>query len=86
VKPFIVHSWLEYEGEHEAWNSGGRYAAQSDPNDFELQVDAIEHCAPSFEEWAYRFWIENAIAEAVESHGESALSGEQRRYLAHYRQ
>ncbi|HLE27463.1 MAG TPA: hypothetical protein VI793_05060 [Anaerolineales bacterium] len=39
-------------------------------------------CAPSFEAFIFRFWLENHIWFALE---EGALIGEQRRYLSHYR-
>jgi hypothetical protein len=43
-------------------------------------------CAESFNEFLYRFWIENEIWFAVSGHEEGrALTDEQRRYAEHYR-
>lgn len=39
-------------------------------------------CAPSFEAFLYRFWLENTIWFSL--NGEGALTEAQRRYLAHY--
>jgi hypothetical protein len=42
-------------------------------------------CAPSFEAFVYRWWLENAIwFKLNSSDGESKLTDEERRYLAHY--
>src|SRR5262249_38749132 len=42
-------------------------------------------CAPSFEAFAYRFWLENSIwFKLNEGGGEAKLTDEERRYLDHY--
>lgn len=43
----------------------------------------IDHCAPSFEEFIYRFWLENSIWFASEEG--RALTEEQEQYVQHYR-
>ncbi|WP_329336979.1 hypothetical protein OG252_16875 [Streptomyces sp. NBC_01352] len=83
--PFVVHSHLEYEAEYEAHASQGEFNGDSDIEDLEEQMEALQYCAPSFEEWAYRFWIENRIVEALDHDGEPALDEDQRAYLSHYR-
>ncbi|MER6678524.1 hypothetical protein [Streptomyces sp. NPDC000983] len=82
---FIVHSHLEYEYEYEAHRSGGEFNGNSDIDDFDEQLEALQYCAPTFEEWAYRFWIENRIHEGVESGDDPSLSKAQQAYLNHYR-
>jgi hypothetical protein len=41
-------------------------------------------CGPSFEEFLYRFWLENEIWFAADS-GPDQMTDEQRRYVEHYR-
>ncbi|SCG03230.1 hypothetical protein GA0115259_1082111 [Streptomyces sp. MnatMP-M17] len=81
----MVHSHLEYEYEYEAHDSGGEFNGNSDINDLDEQMEALQYCAPTFEEWAYRFWIENRISEVVESEDKPSLDEEQHAYLNHYR-
>ena len=48
-----------------------------------ISVPVIARCAPTFEEFAYRFWVENRLWFAVHGDGppsEPALA----EYLAHY--
>lgn len=82
---FVVHSHLEYEYEYEAHDSGGEFNGNSDIDDLDEQMEALQYCAPTFEEWAYRFWIENRISEAVESEDKPSLDEDQHAYLNHYR-
>lgn len=81
---FVVHSHLEYEYEYEAHHSGGDFNGNSDIEDLDEQMEALQYCAPTFEEWAYRFWIENRISETLDGNGESSLDEEQRAYVNHY--
>lgn len=70
---FVVHSHLdyEYEGDH--------------LGDTEEQRTAMLWCAPPFEEFAHRFWIENRLWRAVHGGGDpSDLDPLLRGYLAHY--
>lgn len=65
---FVVHSYYSLED----LPAGEKAAAK------------IFRCAPSFEHFAYRFWIENMIwGELNEGHG-AALAPELAAYLAHY--
>jgi hypothetical protein len=47
--------------------------------------DRIWFCAPSFESFVYRFWIENEIWYAISESGGPA-NDEQRQYLEHYQE
>jgi hypothetical protein len=81
---FVVHSYdlarhLDYLDPAEGW----------DPDDEapELSLEALTGeifwCAPSFEEFAYRFWIENRLWHALHD-DDNDLDVAQRRYLDHY--
>ncbi|MFB7999801.1 hypothetical protein ACFC4G_44330 [Streptomyces sp. NPDC056002] len=52
-----LHSHLDYE--YEARRDGGK--TETNLDDLEEQRAAIPWCAPSFEEFANRFWIENRL-------------------------
>ncbi|GAA2274490.1 MULTISPECIES: hypothetical protein [Kitasatospora] len=45
---------------------------------------AIARCASSFEEFAYRFWVENRLWCALHGYGEESMDDELSGYLAHY--
>ncbi|MFF8908746.1 hypothetical protein [Streptomyces olivaceoviridis] len=60
---FVVHSSLDYEYEYEARRDGEE--TETDLDDPEEQRAAILWCAPSFEEFAHRFWIENRLWHAL---------------------
>jgi hypothetical protein len=78
---FVVHSPVEYEFAYEARRGG----EESDPDDPEEWRSAIFWCAPSFEEFAVRFWIENRLWRALHDMGPSALEPQMRdSYLRHY--
>lgn len=52
----------------------------SDPETWEPSpIDHVYHCAPSFEAFVYRFWIENEIG--FRTHEKEALTPEQLEYL-----
>ncbi|WP_329380566.1 hypothetical protein OG625_15185 [Streptomyces sp. NBC_01351] len=70
---FVVHSGVDYE-----------YEAQRDGEETDLDDGAILWCAPSFEEFARRFWIENRLWRAVNDGGRSRLEPQLRDYLRHY--
>ncbi|WP_333776168.1 hypothetical protein [Streptomyces sp. IBSBF 3136] len=77
---FVVHSYLDYE-----------YEARRDEEETETNLDdpeeqraAILWCAPSFEEFAYRFWIENRLWHALNGSDLSGLEPQVRDYLRHY--
>lgn len=46
-------------------------------------LNSAAYCAPSFEAFLYRYWLENTIWFAV-NEGERSLSDEQKKYLSHY--
>lgn len=53
-------------------------------DDTEEQAAAIFWCAPSFEEFAHRFWIENRLWHAVNGGDPSRLEPQLCDYLLHY--
>jgi hypothetical protein len=79
---FVVHSHLDYEYEYEAQRNGEE--TESDLDDEEEQTAAILWCAPTFEEFAHRFWIENRLWHAVNGGDMSHLEPQLRNYLHHY--
>lgn len=80
---FVVHSSVDYEYEYRARADGAETG--TDLDDPEEQRAAIFRCAPSFEEFACRFWIENRLWYALSDGGpselEDALVSD---YLRHY--
>ncbi|MEV7388329.1 hypothetical protein [Streptomyces sp. NPDC091215] len=79
---FVVHSSLDYEYEYEARRDGEE--TETDLDDPEEQRAAILWCAPSFEEFAHRFWIENRLWHALDGNDLSGLEPQLRDYLRHY--
>jgi hypothetical protein len=79
---FVVHSHLDYEYEYKARLGGEQ--THTDLDDAQEQAAAIMWCAPSFEEFAYRFWIENRLWRAVRGGDLSRLEPRLRDYLRHY--
>ncbi|MFE5561484.1 hypothetical protein [Streptomyces sp. NPDC056544] len=79
---FVVHSHLDYEHEFEARRAAEETAGDLD--DAGTQTAAILWCAPSFEEFAHRFWIENRLRHAVNGGDPSRLEPQLRSYLHHY--
>ncbi|MER7927214.1 hypothetical protein ABTY96_29330 [Streptomyces sp. NPDC096057] len=79
---FVVHSYLDYEYEYEAQRDGEE--TETDLDDPEEQRAAIFWCAPSFEAFASRFWIENRLWRAVHSNDLTGLEPQMRDYLRHY--
>ncbi|MFG3200230.1 hypothetical protein ACGFYT_29385 [Streptomyces sp. NPDC048208] len=71
--------------EYEAHASGGEFNGNSDIDGPDEQMEALQYCAATFEEWAYRFWIENRISEAVESEDKPSLDEDRHAYQNHYR-
>lgn len=78
----VVHSCLDYEYEYAARRDGEETETALD--DSEEQRAAILWCAPSFEEFAYRFWMENRLWYAVNGNDLSGLAPQMRDYLRHY--
>ena len=79
---FVVHSYLDYEYEYEARRNGEQ--TQTDLDDAQEQSAGIMWCAPSFEEFAYRFWIENRLWRGVRGGDLSQLEPQLRDYLRYY--
>ncbi|MGW1269072.1 hypothetical protein [Streptomyces sp. NPDC002491] len=79
---FVVHSYLDYEYEYEARRDGEE--RDTDLDDPEEQRAAILWCAPSFEEFAHRFWIENRLWHALNGDDLSGLEPQVHDYLRHY--
>lgn len=52
----------------------------------ESAIASIRVCADSFEEFAYRFWLEDEIAFKLEGLEAAPLTDAERAYLAHYTQ
>ena len=79
---FVVHSHLDYEFEYEARRAGEE--TETDLDDADEQRAAILWCAPSFEEFAYRFWIENRLWHAINGGDLSGVAPRLLDYLRHY--
>jgi hypothetical protein len=77
---FVVLSNRDYE--YEARRDGEE--TESDLDDVEEQRAMIFWCAPSFEEFAHRFWLENRLWHALHGPNPSALEPPLRDYLNHY--
>ncbi|MFD8321870.1 hypothetical protein [Kitasatospora purpeofusca] len=81
---FVVNSSLDYEFEYEARDSDD-YEPESDLDDPVAQEAEILWCAPFFEHFAYRFWLENRLWRAVNERSDELLDAELKEYLDHYR-
>ncbi|GAA1953179.1 hypothetical protein [Kitasatospora viridis] len=83
---FVVNSHLDYEAEYEARDEDG-WEPRSDLDDPVAQRAAILWCAPTFEQFAYRFWVENRLWYLTDDGPEQELhlDAELRAYLDHYR-
>lgn len=79
---FVVHSHLDYEYEYEARRDGE--ATETDLDDAEEQRAAILWCAPSFEGFAHRFWIETRLWRAISDGELPPAEAQLRNYLDHY--
>ncbi|MEV7149255.1 hypothetical protein AB0O05_22485 [Streptomyces sp. NPDC093084] len=79
---FVVHSHLDYEYENEARRDEDE--TETNRGDPEEQRAAILWCAPSFEEFAYRFLIENRLWHALNGDAPPRLEPQLRDYLRHY--
>lgn len=82
AEPFVACSHLDYEHEYKARRD--RQRTETDLDDAQEQRAAIRWCAPSFEEFAYRFWVENRLWPAIHRGDLSQLEPELRDYLRHY--
>ncbi|MFE4520067.1 hypothetical protein ACFRMQ_38585 [Kitasatospora sp. NPDC056783] len=80
---FVVNSHLDYEHEYEVQGSD-EFRSESDLGDLSAQQAAILWCAPSFEYFAYRFWIENRLWNVANGEGDTPLDSGMQHYLEHY--
>ncbi|MEW2417974.1 hypothetical protein AB0953_30315 [Streptomyces sp. NPDC046866] len=61
------------------------HEADADAIPLEIRQQSIVWCAPSFEEFAHRFWIENCLWHEINGGGDaSRLEPQLRSYLDHY--
>lgn len=79
---FVVYSPVDYAYVYEARRDGE--GTGTDLGDVQQHRAAIRWCAPSFEEFAHRFWIENRLWHAVNADGPSLLEPQLQDYLHHY--
>ncbi|MET7357093.1 hypothetical protein ABZS76_01470 [Streptomyces sp. NPDC005562] len=83
---FVVYSPLDYEYEddyeYEARRDGTK--TETDLDDAGEQRTAIRWCAPSFEEFAHRYWVENRLWSVLEAGDLSGIEPQLRDYLRHY--
>ncbi|MEU6238575.1 hypothetical protein [Kitasatospora sp. NPDC047058] len=80
---FVVSSHLDYEFEYTARDSD-EFRPESDLADHDAQRAAILWCAPSFESFAYRFWLENRLWHVVNGGDDASPDPAMLRYLDHY--
>lgn len=83
----LWYLYLTPEGEHCVLVTPLSLDELTGPEYEEQQAQIAQHifvCAPTFESFIYRFWIENTLWDSLEV--PEALSADQRRYLAHYAQ
>ncbi|MFE9092826.1 hypothetical protein [Streptomyces sp. NPDC007264] len=81
---FVVFSGVDYE-EYAARKADGEEKSGDEASRHrEAHRRAIGWCAPTFEEFAYRFWVENRIWYTVQGADLSGLEPELRDYLSHY--
>ncbi|MFD9158205.1 hypothetical protein [Streptomyces goshikiensis] len=80
---FVVWSPVDFAYEYERGGEGGEGGEGAASGAAELRAE-IRWCAPSFEEFAYRFWAENRIWHAVHGSGPAELDRPLRDYLGHY--
>ncbi|MFF2629850.1 hypothetical protein ACFVUN_29305 [Kitasatospora griseola] len=76
---FVVHSWRDFEFELEGDD-------EAEPEEEGTEGDGIRWCAPSFEEFAHRYWVEGRIALAGyqdEPLEDPQLSAYAEHYLTH---
>ncbi|MEU3492968.1 hypothetical protein [Kitasatospora cineracea] len=74
---FVVHSWLDYEGQFELVAEG------EEPDEDLADPAAIRWCAASFEEFAHRYWVESRIFLDF-ANGDGPTDPRLLAYLAHY--
>lgn len=77
----LWYLYLRPSGESFVVNSHLDFAREVDDL---VMEEAIVWCAPDFEQFAYRFWVENRLREAVNDDDEASLDRELRAYLDHY--
>ncbi len=78
---FVVHSQFDFEYGREGYDQEDE---EYDEDDY-LPSDEIFWCAPTFEQFAYRFRTENLLWRAVHKFGRAETTPELSAYLDHYR-
>jgi hypothetical protein len=74
---FVVSSFRDYEDEDDE--------PRSDLDDIEAHTATIFWAAPSFEQFAYRYWLENRLWQVVHHDGSDLEDAEMQAYLDHYK-
>ncbi|MFD8914474.1 hypothetical protein [Streptomyces sp. NPDC059575] len=64
--------------------SGKAFVVYSVLYDLDDQQPTILWCAPSFEEFAHRFWMENRLWSALDKDELDGVEPELREHLSHY--
>ncbi|MFE9094112.1 hypothetical protein [Streptomyces sp. NPDC007264] len=80
---FVVFSGVDYE-EYAARKEEGEKESGDEVSHREAHRRGIGWCAPTFEEFAYRFWVENRLWYATDDDDTSGLEPELWDYLRHY--
>ncbi len=88
---WCLHWYLyaDQSGEHCVTVSGEAYGFDFDPSEprvdeIDLVHEDIRLCAPTFNEFIYRFWLENEIWFTL-ARDKTALTAQQSAYINHYR-
>ena len=82
--------YLTKNGEHCVVASGNLIRDEEDFDEDDEEIEDLNEssrivfCSPSFEEFIYRFWIENEIWYAL-SYDDEPLTQEEQNYVAHYK-
>ncbi len=59
--------------------------ADRDPEERSDLADSILLCAPTFETFLYRFWLENILSTKLTRFPSEPLTSEEQDYLEHYK-
>jgi hypothetical protein len=86
LTPAGEHCVLAFPGDLESFMDDADDAAAGQDADMANVIRHIRVCAPSFEAFIYRFWLENDIWFKLSGDEKSPLTDVERRYLEHYGQ
>ncbi|GAA3221888.1 hypothetical protein [Actinocorallia longicatena] len=86
ARPFVVHSselayHLDYLDPDEGFDFDDEASPELDAADLATE---IHWCAPTFEQFAYRFWIENRLWRKLHHEPDAEPNPAERHYLNHY--